>query len=595
MNTIKYYLYRYNDDYIIEESNTKSYKKGCYFQTIEELFVYLYDNQEQLSFFDIFNILKSNKIDYNKCDLIKYYISNCEELKDDDEQVYIKIKINKGFMYEILSITSKNAQVKKNIKGASLTLKITKQYIPFYLSVFIKEYTLEDYYPTLKSIYGDSRAIPFVDLYNHKKEYFIIRNRNKVVYISTNKENADYYINKLSSIRKDSSSYFVPNIEIITGFKNLVNYLKLSNPTININNMKNIVDFTGQYTCSSQNETNIHNIIKIPDTSYIIKSKENDYIFRETIDATFDFIVENKIYSPEVIELSDMKRVISRREIFKSIFLANASCEKEELYILDGVSILKDDNLIKISTNLVNILFLERTSYPCILIITDIENSMNDILFFFDERSMNKYLDSKSDNIVVLSNHKLSLKSISDKFIEKNLEILMHDYENYSPLDIAINLNSLYKIEDDTSNVNNINKIKKMNEIDCIIDVDSSLNGEVASCGIVFRDSSNKILCKISREVKAKTSVEAEIRGAMYAIKYAIMENYKEICIRYDYVGIFEYLITEPTNEMMKEYQQFFKNILMSNDIDIYFKKVKAHSKDEYNELADFLAGSLKY
>ena len=71
------------------------------------------------------------------------------------------------------------------------------------------------------------------------------------------------------------------------------------------------------------------------------------------------------------------------------------------------------------------------------------------------------------------------------------------------------------------------------------------------------------------------------------------MENFSEICLRYDYVGIFEYLISCPTTDISKEYQEFFRKIVNNNDIEIYFKKVKAHSLDEYNELADYLAGNL--
>ena len=63
--------------------------------------------------------------------------------------------------------------------------------------------------------------------------------------------------------------------------------------------------------------------------------------------------------------------------------------------------------------------------------------------------------------------------------------------------------------------------------------------------------------------------------------------------MRYDYIGIFEYLLSAPTTEISKEYQEFFRKVVENNEIEIYFKKVKAHSLDEYNELADYLAGNL--
>ena len=50
---------------------------------------------------------------------------------------------NKGSIYEILSILPKSLSAKRNVKGASLTLKINKQFIPFYLAIFIKDYTIK--------------------------------------------------------------------------------------------------------------------------------------------------------------------------------------------------------------------------------------------------------------------------------------------------------------------------------------------------------------------------------------------------------------------------------------------------------------------
>lgn len=589
MNNVRFYLLKKDNQYIINESSTSTAETKS-FCSIHQIFLYLYEKEDKLSFLDIYNIFKLNNLEFDKCDLLKYFIDNSESLNDSDAEVYLRIKISKGSIYEILSITSKSSNLKKSIKGASLTLKIKKQHIPIYLAIFLKDYTIKDYYKTLKSICKDTKLISYIDLYGHNKEYYVVKNRDKIIYIATTKKLANYYVNIISNIRKDNSSYFVPNIEIVSGFKNLINYLQVvnGNISIDINDVKNIVDFTNEYIYTSKEHNPLNTYIDIPQKSYVIKNKDNGYSYKESMETIFDFIIKNKIYSPEIIELYDIKRVLSKKEVFKSVFLSNIIEEKEDLNTLNGISILSEDNLIKIYSNIVNILFFERTSYPYIANIYDNTTQSYDVLFFFDKTSMDGYILNKNKEVIILKSSEISLKSISEKFIEKNMEILMKEYEDYNQVDVAINLSSLYKKDKE-----NAVKIKQLSEINLIVDVDSSLCDNVASCGVVFRDSSDKILCKISREVIAKTSVEAEIRGAMYAIRYAIMENFTEICLRYDYIGIFEYLIVEPTSELIEEYQAFFNEVVNNYDIEIYFKKVKAHSQDKYNELADYLAGHL--
>ena len=590
MNGVKYCLIKKNNSYIIEkiDKGLELKEEKNIFSSLYELFAYLFNCNETLSFFDIFKIFTLNNLEFNKSEFVKYFISNSDFIKNAEEEIYIKIKINKGSIYEILSILPKSLSAKRNVKGASLTLKINKQFIPFYLAIFIKDYTIEDYYSTSRDLFGDSRLIPFIDLYNHNREYYVVKNRDKIVYIATTKKMADYYIELISSIRKDNSLYFVPNIELISGFKNLINFLKIHNPNINVNAMKNLVDFTGSYSSYNARNTENDSLVDKYNKSYVIKTKNGDYVLKNNVDEIFDFIVENKIYDPELMEVCNMERVISRREVLKSIFLVNTVDESEKLYALNGISILEGDNLIKIYSNIVNIFLLKRTSSPYTAVILNEEKMKYDVLFFFDENSMNMYIENEKGKIKLLSSKVMSLESVKNKLIEKNLEILMTENENFNPIDVAINLSGLYRTGEKASL-----KIKRLDEIPCIIDVDSSLDGDMACCGIVLRDSSNKILGKISRELNAKTSVEAEIRGAMHAIKYAIMEDFTEICLRYDYIGIFEYLVSIPSTDIAKEYQEFFRKIVNNNEIEIYFKKVKAHSLDEYNELADYLAGNL--
>lgn len=85
-------------------------------------------------------------------------------------------------------------------------------------------------------------------------------------------------------------------------------------------------------------------------------------------------------------------------------------------------------------------------------------------------------------------------------------------------------------------------------------------------------------------------NVAGEILGSEVAIRYAIENSYKLICIYYDYEGIEKW-----ANKTWKAnktgtiaYQKFIEE--SRQKIQISFVKVLAHSGDMYNEVADKLA-----
>ena len=82
-------------------------------------------------------------------------------------------------------------------------------------------------------------------------------------------------------------------------------------------------------------------------------------------------------------------------------------------------------------------------------------------------------------------------------------------------------------------------------------------------------------------------NVTGEMLGAMYAVKTAIMNGYRQIEIRYDYEGIEKWVTGawRSKTELTQKYAQAMRE--WSKDIKILFTKVPAHSNVTYNELAD--------
>ncbi len=101
---------------------------------------------------------------------------------------------------------------------------------------------------------------------------------------------------------------------------------------------------------------------------------------------------------------------------------------------------------------------------------------------------------------------------------------------------------------------------------------------------ISFSNSNN------NRDLVELRNVAGELYASMFVMDYAKKNNVKNITIYYDYVGI-EMWATgkwKANLEFTQKYSIYSKEIM--KDINIIFKKVKAHSGIQYNEEVDKLA-----
>ncbi len=85
-------------------------------------------------------------------------------------------------------------------------------------------------------------------------------------------------------------------------------------------------------------------------------------------------------------------------------------------------------------------------------------------------------------------------------------------------------------------------------------------------------------------------NVAGEMLGAMFAVRWAIVNGYREIEIRYDYAGIEKWVQGDwkTGNELTRKYAEAMNR--WKGQIEMKFCKVVAHSKDKYNDMADQLA-----
>ena len=85
-------------------------------------------------------------------------------------------------------------------------------------------------------------------------------------------------------------------------------------------------------------------------------------------------------------------------------------------------------------------------------------------------------------------------------------------------------------------------------------------------------------------------NVAGEIKGAGFIINYAIKRGIKTLDIYYDYLGIEKWYSGEwkANSSIAIEYQKFAQ--MAKTKIEVTFHKVKSHTNNLYNDMADVLA-----
>ncbi|MGG7178713.1 viroplasmin family protein [Clostridium paraputrificum] len=85
-------------------------------------------------------------------------------------------------------------------------------------------------------------------------------------------------------------------------------------------------------------------------------------------------------------------------------------------------------------------------------------------------------------------------------------------------------------------------------------------------------------------------NVAGEVLGSLKAVEYAIKNGYEEVTIVYDYQGVESWAIG--TWKRNKTLTQNYYEVMQEKmkQIKINFVKVKGHSGDKYNDIADKLA-----
>ncbi len=125
------------------------------------------------------------------------------------------------------------------------------------------------------------------------------------------------------------------------------------------------------------------------------------------------------------------------------------------------------------------------------------------------------------------------------------------------------------------------------------VDGSYNIHTKVFACGVVILYNDKEITLNESftdEELATMRNVAGEINGSMMAMKYCLENNISNLHLFYDYEGIEKWCTgawkTNKTGTI--DYKSFYDSI--KDKLNITFHKVKGHSGDKYNDMADRLA-----
>lgn len=136
--------------------------------------------------------------------------------------------------------------------------------------------------------------------------------------------------------------------------------------------------------------------------------------------------------------------------------------------------------------------------------------------------------------------------------------------------------------------------------------VDGSYNPQTAHWGggaAILDDEENEVLHTIQVtdfDSNGSRQINGELASSIMSLEYVLNHpdrfEDKHIAIYYDYLGIEKWATGEwsARKDVSRDYSIRVKNLMLAlkvmHQIEVSFHKVKAHSSDKYNDLADQLS-----
>ena len=192
-----------------------------------------------------------------------------------------------------------------------------------------------------------------------------------------------------------------------------------------------------------------------------------------------------------------------------------------------------------------------------------------------------------------------SFKNLSDAYAYmgwSGQQLSLFDSDSAEKQMNLFDIDSLDCLEVPLSNEETPNRdIPFSNSVKAVAYVDGSYNIATKEFGygvVMFHNGEEIHLSNAYHdlEMAAMRNVAGEIYGSMAAMEYAAEHNISYLTIYYDYMGISKWCTGDwkANKKGTIAYKKYYEQI--KKKVNISFEKVKGHSGDKYNDLADSLA-----
>lgn len=152
--------------------------------------------------------------------------------------------------------------------------------------------------------------------------------------------------------------------------------------------------------------------------------------------------------------------------------------------------------------------------------------------------------------------------------------------------------------DEDNQTIENVNAVSRIyTNSEAVAYVDGSYNPETKeyACGVVmfYEGGEEHLSVKFNNsELAEMRNVAGEIEGAKLAMRFCVENNIHSLDLFYDYEGIEKWCTGawKATKEGTRAYKKFYN--MVKDLLTVKFSKIKGHSGNKYNDLADSLAKS---
>ena len=374
----------------------------------EDLFLKLLLMFPREPYWRISEVLKKFNISASRDFLIKSYCSKSARLRYyNGDDLYLIVDYNgHKFNLEILSICTYYEYKNYVEKEDCFVIKIKKETLPFYLSLFLNRFTSKDFYFCFKNITGIIN-IPIINY--QSSEFYLVKNRNKIISYHSSEDTALKTLNLINELNQENNKYFYTDILKVNNYEEFITAIDHNKIQKESDFTRYMIDYDWYFDyCISKKHIDVNNLEFETDV-FLIRDKTGETIAKENSKDMYDYIKNNKLYSEDIFYLK--KNEVDYKDINRTFDLLKKEIVHDEVLVtffnelkyLDKVKIINS-----ISDKVTTIKPKENIYYS----LTKFKDEKCKLIIFNDKNFFHKHITALDYNMQNLTYGELDITSI---------------------------------------------------------------------------------------------------------------------------------------------------------------------------------------